>query len=293
MIHRMKQAMRVARGVGILGLSLVAAGCTPLDALNATVAEEGVEVTRDVAYGAGPRRQLDVYRLPGAVARPVVVFFYGGSWRSGRRQDYRFVGTALARRGLVAVVADYRVFPEVGFPDFLTDAAQATALVRRQAAGWGGDPKRIVLAGHSAGAHIAAMVALDPRLLAAAGMDRAEIAGLVGLAGPYDFLPMTGAGVRAVFGAAADSPASQPVTFADGAAPPALLLHGADDTTVLPRNSLSLAARIAGAGGSARAVVYPGTGHIGILMAFAPLFTGRAPVVEELVAFVEGLPGGK
>jgi acetyl esterase/lipase len=287
MMHQVKQAARLARGIGILGLSLVASGCTPLDALNATVADGGVEVTHDIAYGEGPRRRFDVYRLPGAVARPVVLFFYGGSWRSGRRQDYRFVGTALARRGLVAVVADYRVFPDVGFPDFIADAAQATALVHRRAASWGGDPARIVLAGHSAGAHIAAMVALDPRWLAAAGMDRAAIAGLVGIAGPYDFLPMTGRGVRQVFGAAADDPASQPITFADAHAPPSLLLHGADDTTVLPRNSENLARRITEAGGAARVVIYPGTGHIGIITAFAPLFAGRAPVLDDLVAFVE------
>lgn len=290
MITLTRQAARLVRGIGILGLSLFATGCSPLDALNATVAHEGVEVVRDVAYGDLPLQRFDVYRLPGATARPVVIFFYGGSWRSGRRGDYRFVGTALARRGMVAVVADYRLFPEVRFPDFAFDAARATAKVRREAMAWGGDPARIVLAGHSAGAHIAALVALDPRYLAAEGLERSAIAGLVGIAGPYDFLPMTGRSVREVFAPLADDPATQPITFADAGAPPTLLLHGADDTTVLPRNSLNLARQLTEAGRPARAVVYPGTGHITIVTAFAPIFAGRAPVVDDLTAFVEALP---
>lgn len=278
----------------LLALSLLAAaslgGCSAVDALNATVPLAGETVLRDVRFMPGARGMMDVYRPAAAAgALPVVVFFYGGSWRSGSRGDYRFVAAELARRGMVVVVPDYRLFPQVRFPAFLEDGARAVAAVRRQAAAWGGDPQRIVLAGHSAGAWIAAMLALDPEYLAADGVRRGAIAGLVGIAGPYDFDPAAFDSTRGVFAGAARV-ATQPISFADGRAPPMLLLHGADDTTVEPRNSRALGARVAAAGGAATVRIYPGVGHIGIAMSFAPLFRAKAPALEDMAAFVLALP---
>ena len=270
-----------------LALLLAATGCSPVDALNATVPLTGETVLRDIAFMPGPRGGMDVYRPEHAAGPlPVVVFFYGGSWRNGARGDYRFVAAELARRGMVVVVPDYRVFPQVSFPAFVEDGARAVAAVRLQAAGWGGDPARIVLAGHSAGAWIAAMLALNPKYLADAGDGRAGIAGLVGIAGPYDFDPAQFDSTRDVFATAASKAETQPITFADGRAPPMLLLHGADDTTVEPRNSRALAGRIAAAGGSADLRIYPGVGHVGIAMSFAPLFRAKAPALDDMAAFV-------
>ncbi len=275
----------------LLALPLIPLGaCTPVDALNLTIPLDGVEVTRGIAFMDGPRGAMDVYRPARAVGpTPVVVFFYGGSWRSGARKDYRFVAAALARRGIVAVVPDYRLFPEVRFPTFLEDGARAVAAVQRRAAEWGGDPRRLVLAGHSAGAWIAAMLAVQPRWLAAQGGSRAGVAGMVGLAGPYDFDPAAYAATRDPF-AGTTRAESQPVGFADAQAPPMLLLHGADDTTVEPRNSLALAARLHAAGVAAEARIYPGVSHVGIVASFAPLFRGRAPALDDMAQFVLTVP---
>ena len=275
----------------LLGLLAAIPGCAPVDVVNRTVDQGDLSVRRDIAYGAHPRQAMDVWRpAAGAPHLPVVVFFYGGSWQTGSRTDYPFVAADLARRGHVVVVPDYRLHPEASFPAFLEDAAAAVAAARRRAAEWGGDPRRMVLMGHSAGAHIAAMLALDPRWLAAAGDSRDGIAGLVGLAGPYDFLPITGRSIRAVFAPAADLRQTQPITFADEAAPPALLLHGADDTTVLPRNSRALAARINDTGGRADLRIYDGVGHIGIVLGFARTFRGWSPALEDSVGFIATLP---
>lgn len=274
----------------LLGLLAAIPGCAPTDLLNRTVDRGGLTEQRDIAYGPLPRQAMDVWRPAEGANLPVVVFFYGGSWQTGRREDYPFVAANLARRGHVVVVPDYRLYPEIRFPAFLQDAAAAVAAARRMAPGWGGDPNRLVLMGHSAGAHIAAMLALDPRWLAAAGDSRDRVAGMVGVAGPYDFLPITGRSIREVFASASDLRETQPISFADRRAPPVLLLHGSDDTTVLPRNSQALADRITRDGGTAQLRIYDGVGHIGIVLGFSRMFRDRAPVLDDTTAFIAGLP---
>ncbi len=279
----------MARLVPVL-LALCAAllsGCSAASILNATVPRDGVSVERGIAYGEGPRRRLDVYRNKDAAGpHPLIVFLYGGSWRTGERGTYAFVATPLATRGAVVVVPDYRLYPEVVFPDFLDDNAHAVAWAVDHANELGADPHRVFIVGHSAGAYNAAMLAVDPRWLARAGLDRAQIAGVVGLAGPYDFLPMTDPDIIPVFAPVDDGPASQPVTYVDGSNPPLLLLAGDADTTVRPANTRSLAARVAAAGGAVASRIYPGIGHIGIVTAFAPLFSGRAPVLDDVWRFI-------
>ncbi len=259
------------------------------DTLNATIATDGLSVQRAVRYGPESRQAMDLWRPRNAAAGlPVVVFFYGGAWQRGRRQDYPFVAATLARRGMLVAVPDYGLYPQVRYPVFIEDAARAVAVILREARAWGGDPDRVFVAGHSAGAYLAAMLALDPRWLAAAGADRARLAGMVGLAGPYDFLPIQDEDIRAVFAAAADLRETQPVGHVDGRNPPLLLLHGAADTTCYPRNSLALAARVRATGGEAEVRLYPRVGHIGIVLGFAPLFRFRAPVLADVAAFVLG-----
>ena len=266
--------------------ALLLPACSPAALLNATVPSHGTTVTRDVAYAEGPRRRLDIYRPPGGGKLPMIVFLYGGSWRTGSKETYRFVALPLAARGAVVVVPDYRLYPEVAFPAFLDDNARAVAWAAAHAAELGADPGRVFLVGHSAGAYNAAMLGLDPRLLAAAGYDRRRLAGVVGLAGPYDFLPITGEDIKPVFATVGDGPLSQPVNYVDGRNPPMLLLAGDADTTVNPRNTLALAEKVRAAGGSVEARLLPGIGHIGIVTAFAPLFRGRAPVLDEVWAFI-------
>ena len=205
--------------------TLVAA-CSPLRTFDALVPKDGGirVVARDVAFGEGPRHRLDVYAPAGtAEKRPVILFFYGGSWNSGTKDGYRFVGRALAARGFVVVIPDYRLVPDVRFPAFLRDNAAAVRWTRAHVSALGGDPDRLVLAGHSAGAYDAAMLALDPQWL---GKDRTAVKGWAGLAGPYDFLPLDQPATVAAFGVAPDPVATQPVTFASAGDPPALLATG-------------------------------------------------------------------
>ncbi len=247
--------------------------------------------TDGIAYGEGERRRLDLF-VPNPIAErgegahaPVVVFFYGGSWQRGQRTNYGFVGEALASRGFVVAVADYRVYPDVTFPGFVEDAASAVAWMRRNARRYGGDPSRLVVAGHSAGAHIAMLVALDRDYLAAAGAPDA-IAAAVGLSGPYDFLPLTSERLKGVFGAHDALSRTQPTRFVRADAPPLLLLHGSDDTTVAPRNAQRLADHVLAAGGRVEVKLYPGVGHIGLLARLAAPLRGGETVLDDITTFV-------
>ena len=245
--------------VGAMALAI-----DPLGTFNALMPKDraSARVAKDVAYGEGERLKLDVYapRAAAARLRPVILFFYGGSWNSGRRQGYAFAARALAARGFVVVVPDYRLVPETVYPDFLRDCAAALRWARRNVRAHGGDGERIVLVGHSAGAYNAAMLALDPSL---AGADRSAVRGLVGLAGPYDFLPLDDNSTIAAFGSWPKAfVETQPVTHAARGAPPALLLHGDADTRVMPRHSRALAARLGEAGAEVRLKFYPGLGHV-------------------------------
>ena len=275
---------------GALALGALAAACSPLEAVNLLVPEAGYEREAGLSYGPAARHRLDVYR-PRAPepSGTVVVFFYGGSWRKGSRADYAFAGAAFASRGYVTVVPDYRLYPEVRFPAFLEDGARAIAWVRREIAAHGGDPDRIVLAGHSAGAHTAALLALDRRYLKAAGVPSSAIVGAIGLAGPYNFDPAAYRSTRDIFATAASTAETRPVSFAQAGAPPMLLLHGLDDTTVQPKNSTDLAEALESAGASARYVPLETIGHIAVLLALASPFEGLAPVMPEAEAFLRDL----
>jgi acetyl esterase/lipase len=255
--------------------------------LNSTISTTGLTITKDVAYEAGPRHRLDVYRPDGDIhGLPLIVFIYGGSWRTGDKAIYPFVAATLARRGAVVMVPNYRLYPEVQFPAFLQDNAAAAAWAIKHATEYGADPHSVFLVGHSAGAYDVAMLALDPSFLAAVGVDRSGLAGVVGIAGPYDFLPITDPDIIPVFATVGDGPASQPINYVDGHNPPMLLLAGEADTTVRPRNTVALASKIAAAGGPVESKLYPGIGHIGIITAFAPLFSGRAPVADDVWRFI-------
>ncbi len=251
-----------------------------------------VQVRHDLAYGPGDKGRFDVYAPKTLPAHaPVAVFLYGGSWQSGAKSLYRFVGVALASRGVVTIIPDYRVYPEVRYPAFLQDNAKAVAFARRHAADWGADPGRLFLIGHSAGAYNAVMLATDPRWLKAEGLDsRRDIAGVYGLAGPYDFLPLRDPVLKTIFGPDDQLGDTQPINHVDGSAPPMRLVAGDRDTTVDPGNSLRMTAAVKAKGGVASAQIYPGLGHVGLLTTLAGLFRGNAPVLEDVAGFVNGGP---
>lgn len=275
------------RALTIVSALLFLAGCTRLATFDALVPKdhEGVQVARAVAYGPDARQRLDVYapRIATGANRPVVVFFYGGSWSSGDRAGYAFVGRALAARGFVVVVPDYRLVPQVRYPAFVEDGAAAVRWTEAHAPRYGGAPDRVFLMGHSAGAYIAAMLAVDGHWL---GPARTGIKGLVGLAGPYDFAPFDVDASRAAFGDWPRPADTQPVTWAGVGDPPALLAYGAEDRTVQPRNSQALAARLRAGGVAVSLRPYPRLGHVGILLALARPFRGRAPVLDDVAQFI-------
>jgi acetyl esterase/lipase len=250
---------------------------------------EGRDAMRDVSYGDGSRRKLDVYRPRGDGRAPVIVFFYGGRWQSGSKNWYRLLAATLTARGYAVVIPDYRLYPEVKFPDFLADGAEALRWTRDNMAAFNGDPGRLFVMGHSAGAYIAAMLALDPQWLNAVGLDPArDIAGLIGVSGPYDFLPLKDPVLVDLFGGA-NRAATQPISFAGGRKPPALLLTGDADTVVSPGNSVRLAEKLRRGGGTATDVIYRRLGHISILAGFVPLAAHAFALLRDLDAFVGGV----
>ncbi|HSG35565.1 MAG TPA: alpha/beta hydrolase [Sphingomonadaceae bacterium] len=240
-----------------------------------------------VDYGDHPRQHLVVYGSESGEPKPIVVFIHGGSWREGSPEDYGFIARNLAREGYVTVLAGYRLGEEGRFPAMLEDGAAALAWVHTHAAGFGGDPARIFLMGHSAGAYNVVMLALDRQWLGREGLDSSFISGVIGLAGPYDFYPFDTDSTRRAFGAWPRPEATQPVRFARADAPPMLLASGSGDETVRPRNSLALAAALTEAGRPTQAVVMEGLDHVGILIALArplDLWDGRPK--QAVLAFL-------
>lgn len=275
-------------------LATIATACSPAHLLSgldrATGGAAGSRrVASGVAFGRHGQR-LDVYAPADAGPWPVVVFFYGGSWQAGTRGGYAFAGRALAGQGFVTVVPDYRKVPAVRFPAFVEDAAEAAAWTAQEIGRWGGDPARTGVVGHSAGAYLAVLLALDRPYLAAAGAPGVIRAG-VGLSGPYDFLPFTGAAVPA-FAGVTDPAATQPIRYARADAPPLLLATSGGDTLVRPRNSYRLAERLAALGAPVELKDYAGLGHAETVMALARPFRGKAPVLTDTSAFLHRALGG-
>ena len=266
--------------------------CSAVDLLNATVASDTYTLAGGLAYGPEPRQLLDVYQPKGQTRTalknaPLVVFFYGGNWSMGERADYRFVGEALASQGMVVVVADYRLSPAVRYPVFVQDSALAVRWAFDHAEQYGASPSRIFVMGHSAGAYNAAMVALDERWLKAVGLTPARLAGWIGLAGPYDFLPIGEPRTQVAFSWPNTPADSQALSHASRASPPALLLAPTQDKVVDPqRSTMGMAKRLKDSGVRVESELFDGVSHVTLLASLALVLRGRAPVLERVTAFV-------
>jgi acetyl esterase/lipase len=281
----------MSRRTALAGLgALVAAGCSRLAFVAANLPAAFGDYRRhaDVPYGADPQHRLDVYVPDKATVepRPLIVFWHGGRWSDGDKTDYRFVGAALADLGYVAVLANYRHYPQVKMPDFMDDAARAALWAAAHAAEFGANAHRLYLMGHSAGAHLATLVTLDPRYFAAAGQPAPPIAGVIGLSGPYDFLPLLEADVQDMFGPPPIYAESQPINFVRSDAPPMLLVHGLRDDTVWPKNSRNLATALEARGVSVTLKLYPKLVHADTVAALSLPARGRAPTLADIATFV-------
>ena len=278
----------------LLAMAALAA-CAPVRALNVLAsASSGHTVNESVAYGTLPRQKLDIY-TPATPAPaggwPVVVFFYGGSWNTGERAEYQFVGSALAARGVLTLVADYRLYPEVRYPEFLNDSAQALAWGLSNASRLGGNGKRVFVMGHSAGAYNAAMLALDARWLAATGHAPRELAGFIGLAGPYDFFPTDNPDAQPVFFHPNYPANAQPIEFPSASSPRSFLGAPINDKLVSPtRSTKSLAAKLQASGAPVTLRMYERASHTTLIGAFAWPLHFVAPVLDDVSAFIDAAP---
>ncbi len=265
--------------------ALTFSSCAPADLLNASIPRVGYGITRDIAYGQHPRQRFDIYVPARARHAPLVVFFYGGSWQNGSKDDYRFLGQALTEQGFVVAVVDYRLYPEVRFPAFVEDAARAVAYLHQHADSYGADPGALFVAGHSAGAYIAMMVGSDPRYLRQVGGQRSWVRGIIGIAGPYNFLPFTDEAIKSIFSTAPDAE-TQPINHLVGSVPPVFLATGTEDDTVDPRNSTTLRDALAKRGTPVEYHRYPETGHIGIILSLAEGFRDRTTLLADIRHFI-------
>ncbi len=270
--------------------SFLTAGCSAIGTLNAVTTTSTYTLSANLAYGTLSRQKLDIYTPtapPPAKGWPVVVFIYGGSWNVGERTQYKFVAEALAARGVMTLVADYRLYPEVRYPDFLSDSAQALAYSMDHAVQLGGDPKRVFVMGHSAGGYNAAMLALDARWLTAVGHSPKELAGWIGLAGPYDFYPIVNPDAQPVFFHPNYPESSQPIGFASAGAPRSFLAAAVDDKLVNPqRNTVQLANKLRVAGVPVTLKLYSHASHATLIGAFAWPLRWIAPVLDDVQAFI-------
>jgi acetyl esterase/lipase len=284
--HRSAVSQRRWIAAGLLLIVILAVAAAVARPSIAVAGMERVVMVTDIPYGDDPRQRLDVYAPRRRADAPVIVFFYGGRWQIGSKGWYSVGAATLAARGNVVVVPDYRLYPEVKFPDFVVDGANAVRWAREHAAAHGGDPHRLFVMGHSAGAYIAAMLALDPQWLNGVGMDAdRDIAGLIGISGPYDFLPLKDPALVDIFGGP-DRANTMPIAFAEGRKPPALLFTGGADSVVDAGNSVRLADKLRQSGNDATAVIYPQRGHITVLLGFAPILSRFLPTFRQLNAFV-------
>ena len=286
--------MAAVAALAVLLLAGALSACSPLALVNAVSPGGTARSVATAAYGPDPRHGLSIYRPEkGARNAAVIVFFYGGNWVSGERDDYAFVGRSLAERGFVVVIPDYRLYPQAGYPASLDDSARAVAWTSRRIAQYGGDPKRVFVMGHSAGAYNAAMVALDPRWLRKQGSDPGILRGWIGMAGPYNFLPIENETTREVFPYPATPRDSQPINHVSAKAPPALLIAARNDKTVEPvRNSGALADRLRSVGVPVREVVYDNVNHATLVATLSAALRRLAPSLDAVEDFVRS-DGGR
>jgi acetyl esterase/lipase len=261
----------------LLPFVIIVSACSPLSLLNSTVDHSGYNSHLDITYGSQPRQPLKA-------DADVVIFYYGGRWQSGNKHEYTFVADAFTSKGIIAVLPDYRLYPEVDWQTIINDAADAYEWVHNNIAHYQGNPQRIFVAGHSAGAHIAAMLVLNDDLLNGSAKPPC---GFIGLAGPYDFLPIEQADIKRVFSTSDNLLQTQPITYVSPGDPAIMLLHGEGDTTVKPGNSIRMADMLRLRGGQAEYVLYKDVDHVDILLSLSSTFRDYSPALQDSIEFIQ------
>jgi acetyl esterase/lipase len=261
--------------------------CSGPQVLNSFTSTKDFDKASNLPYDEANGLRLDVYTPKQERNVPVVIFFHGGRWNSGNKDEYEFVAGALATKGYVTVIPNIRQYPMVKFPAFEEDGARVVKWARDNIRQFGGDPDKIFLMGHSSGAHTAAMIALNEQYLQAVGGSRSWLRGMIGMAGPYDFLPITDPMLRDIFGPPERFELSQPVIYTDGRNPPLLLIHGEDDETVQVKNTRNLAASVSRAGGPVETLIYPKMSHQKLISSIGPYVRNQNDVLVNISVFIE------
>ena len=275
----------------IVIMACLSSACSPIKVLNSLVPENGYELVSAVEYGTNARQKLDIY-LPKAAdkyapLKKVIIFYYGGNWDSGERADYKFAAEALVGHGYIVVIPYYRVYPELLFPGFMADPVSAAKWVKTNIKKYNGDANKVFLAGHSAGAHMAVMMAINPEYLAEASLKPNDFAGVIGLAGPYDFLPLKSDRLKTIFGPEAEQWKSQPINFVDGKNPPIFLAVGMKDGTVWPRNTYNLAKKIKEKNGLVEVHEFASYGHVDMVAKLAKPLRGNGELLKSVTTFID------
>ena len=272
----------------IVCLAGLLSSCAGQQILNSLTPKGGYTLTADVPYGQDPRQRMDIYQPVDANNAPVVVFFYGGRWSDGDKALYRFIGEAMSSLGYLTVVPDYRLYPQVKFPAFVEDGAAAVMATRDIARRYGGNPDKLFVMGHSAGAHIGALLATDSGYMNRIGGLRSMISGFIGMAGPYDFLPIYAHDLADMFGPPSRYEQSQPINYVDDQMPPMLLLHGKNDTTVYVKNSRNLANAASKAGApDVTLKTYSSLSHARIIAVLSSPLRGLATVYPDIEDWID------
>ncbi|MFV1921190.1 MAG: alpha/beta hydrolase [Methylotenera sp.] len=263
--------------------------CSPVKLLNSIIPTDQYNIKENITYGVLDRQKLDLY-IPkniGDKPLPVVLFYYGGGWDSGNKDSYLFVAEAFTSKGYLTVIPDYRVFPDVKFPEFMHDPVKAGQWVKQSIADYGGDPDNIFVVGHSAGAHIGMMLNLNKDYLASVDLEPNQFRAFIGIAGPYDFLPLQSKRLKDIFGPEETRWQSQPINFVTGENQPTLLLVGLKDDTVWPKNSINLANAIEEKKGQVQVLTYPSYGHVDMVAKLAKPFRGSSTILDDMVQFMQ------
>ena len=277
-------------------IACLMSACTPIKVLNSLVPENGYSLVSALAYGTNARQKLDIYlpkaadqstKLYSAKLKKVIIFYYGGNWDSGERANYKFVAEALVSHGYIVVIPDFRLYPEVLFPALMADPVTVAKWVKTHINQYGGDVNKVFLAGHSSGAHMAVMMSINPEYLAEASLKPNDFAGVIGLAGPYDFLPLKSDRLKTIFGVDAEQWKSQPINFVDGKNPPLFLAVGLKDNTVWPRNTYNLAQKIKQKNGLVEVHEFASYGHVDMVAKLAKPLRGDGELLKTITTFID------
>jgi len=253
----------------------------------ARMTEYEVERLADLEYHSGPdvdiRHKLDLYVPTGAKNYPVMIYIHGGAWKSGSKTLYIGLGRTFARHGIGVAVINYRLSPRVKHPGHIEDVAKAFAWVKANVAKHGGDPNNITVMGHSAGAHLAALLALDPTYLKAEKLEPNAIRGVVAVSGVYQIEPGGELTLPAFGTDAAECRKAAPMTHVKEKHPPFLIAYAENDYATFDKMAIELHAALVKARVSASLMKVDARNHISVIVS---VLSDIDPLNEAIRKFI-------